>query len=177
MPVRINWPAVVATVIPNAGAFVVSYFVRKNMHWYESLKKPSWMPPAWSFGPVWTGLYSTLGYSSYIVWRDGGGFEGAHLPLTTYVFNIILNWSWVPLFFGTRRIKWALYENAALCINTAALLILFHEVNPIAGYLNIPYLCWNTFAVTLNYFIYRDNKQIPDDEEVVDDKIKEVAFS
>ncbi|XP_014488904.1 PREDICTED: translocator protein [Dinoponera quadriceps] len=177
MPVKIVWPAVAATVAPNIGCFIVGYFIKGNIRWYESLKKPSWTPPTWLFGPVWIVLYSTLGYSSYMVWRDGGGFEGASLPLTTYALNIVLNWSWVPLMFGTRHIKWALYEYAALCTNTAALLITFHDVNPIAGYLNIPYMCWNIFAMTLNYFIYRDNKQIPADEEVAAEKVKEVAFS
>ncbi|EFN88340.1 translocator protein [Harpegnathos saltator] len=177
MPVNINWPAVMATAIPNFGSVTTGYFVKRNIHWFESLKKPSWMLPAWSIGPMWTGFYCTLGYSSYMVWRDGGGFEGACAPLTIYASNIILNWSWVPLFFGTRRIKWALYENAALCINTAALLLTFHDVNPTAAYLNIPYLCWSIYAVAVNYFIYRENKQIPADEKVADEKVKEVAFS
>ncbi|KAG5313573.1 TSPO protein, partial [Pseudoatta argentina] len=161
MPVKINWSMLMATVCPNIGGWIDSYFVKKNISWYESLKKPKYIPPNWVFGPVWTTIYCTVGYSSYLVWRDGGGFEGAAVPLSVYGLNLALNWSWTPLFFETHNIKLALYEIAALWISTAAVGVVFFHVNPTAGYLIIPYVMWNSFAATFNYVIYRDNKQPP----------------
>jgi len=158
MPVRISWPAVAAIVHPNIGGFAGGFITRKNINpWYESLKKPSWTPPKLAFAPIWTTIYSSMGYASYLVWRDGGGFEGAALPLSIYGVNLALNWTWTPLFFGAHNIKLALYEIVVLWGTTAAMGIAFHRVNPLAGYLIAPYLAWNSLAVALNYVIYRDN--------------------
>ncbi|XP_011694945.1 PREDICTED: translocator protein [Wasmannia auropunctata] len=161
MPVKMNWPMLMATISPNVGGWIGGFITRKNINWYETLKKPKFIPPNWVFAPVWTTLYCTMGYSSYLVWRDGGGFEGAAVPLSVYGLNLALNWSWTPLFFGARNIKWALYEIAALWVSTAAVGVVFYHVSPAAGYLIIPYVVWNSFAAAFNYFIYRDNKQLP----------------
>lgn len=75
MPVY--WPVVGATVLPNLGGIAGGYFTRKAIkNWYEKLNKPEWRPPNWAFGPVWTTLYCSMGYASYLVYRDGGGFDG-----------------------------------------------------------------------------------------------------
>lgn len=122
------------------------------------MKKPTWTPPNWLFAPAWTTLYCTIGYSSYLVWRDGDGFRNAILPLSIYGTNLILNWSWSPLFFGLHKIKWALYEIILLWGSTAAMGVAFYNVNPYAGCLIIPYFAWTTFATALNYAIYKNNK-------------------
>ncbi|XP_034188648.1 translocator protein [Osmia lignaria lignaria] len=160
MPVKVSWPLVVGIIHPNIGGWAGSYLTQKNIKpWYESLKKPSWTPPNWVFGPIWTTVYCTIGYSSYLVWKDGGGFREAIIPLSIYGTNLILNWSWTPLFFGLHNIKWALYEITLLWGSTVAMGIAFYNVNQIAGCLVIPYLIWNSFATALNYVIYRDNER------------------
>ncbi|XP_076755227.1 translocator protein [Xylocopa sonorina] len=159
MPVKISWPLMIGIVHPNIGGWAGSYFTKKSIKpWYESLKRPVWTPPNWAFAPIWTTIYCTMGYSSYLVWRDGGGFKEAIVPLSIYGTNLILNWSWTPLFFGLRKIDWALYEIALLWGSTALMGVAFYNVNTVAGCLVVPYLAWTTLATALNYTIYRDNK-------------------
>ncbi|KAJ8679921.1 hypothetical protein QAD02_015708 [Eretmocerus hayati] len=159
MPVKITWPAVGAVILPNVGGWLGGLITRNNLTpWYESLKKPSWKPPNWAFGPVWTGIYCSMGYASYMVLQDSGSWKNAAMPLSVYGANLALNWAWTPIFFGAHNIKLALYELTALWGCTAALSLVFYRVNTTAGLLIIPYLAWSTLAWSLNYVIYRDNE-------------------
>nr|XP_012223837.1 PREDICTED: translocator protein-like [Linepithema humile] len=160
---RMNWALLIAIIIPTIGGSIIGeVFVKKNMAWYESLKKPKYNPPKWAFAFVWTALYCAMGHASYLVWRDGGGFEGAALPLSVYGVNLALNWLWTPLFFGMHQLKWSLYEVVMLDASTAALGIVFYPVNSVAGYIIIPYFVWVCYATLLNYAIYRNNKDLPE---------------
>ncbi|XP_041072318.1 translocator protein-like isoform X3 [Carcharodon carcharias] len=92
------------TVLPNAGA-ISAYITQKEIPgWYATLKKPSWCPPNWVFGPVWTTLYTGMGYGSYLVWKELGGFsDKALIPLGLYGIQLVLNWAWPPIFFGAHK--------------------------------------------------------------------------
>ncbi|CAH1115027.1 unnamed protein product [Psylliodes chrysocephalus] len=164
--IEINWPAIGFTVLPNLGGIAGGFITKKSINpWYEGLKKPEWRPPNWAFGPVWTTLYSSMGYASYLVYRDGNGFEGgAKLPLMVYGVNILANWLWTPIFFGKKDIKLALYEMQLVNGTALATAYLFYKVNHTAGFIILPYCLWLSVATALNYVIYRDNK----------DKIKEI---
>ncbi|KAG5874879.1 hypothetical protein JTB14_022952 [Gonioctena quinquepunctata] len=158
--VPVNWPALGFTLLPNLGGVGGGFITRPQIKtWYESLKRPSWRPPNWAFGPVWTSLYCGMGYASYMVYRDGGGFDGpARLPLAVYGVNLVANWAWTPIFFGTKNIKLALYEMQIINVTAVGMAYLFYQVNPHAGLLIVPYCLWLSVATALNYVIYRDNK-------------------
>lgn len=123
---------------------------------------PTWRPPRWVFGPVWTSLYTSMGYASYLVYRDGGGFSGAaRLPLTIYGVNLLANWVWSPIFFKAQRFGVAFGVAQVINITALGMAVHFYEINPIAGYLIVPYCMWLCLATTLGYIIYRDNKELP----------------
>lgn len=155
----VNWRAVGAILLPNVGGIASSLIVRKEIKtWYETLKRPDWRPPNYMFGPIWTTLYCGMGYASYLVWRDGGGFQGlARTPLVFYASQLALNWAWSPIFFGAHKLDWALYEICALWLTVSACSYKFYGINKTAAYLMIPYLAWLSLATALNYVIYRDN--------------------
>ncbi|XP_046334006.2 translocator protein-like [Haliotis rufescens] len=153
-----------AIVLPNLGGIAGGFFTRKAIpDWYEHLRKPSWRPPNYVFGPVWTYLYSSMGYASYLVWRDGGGFSGdAALPLACFGTQLALNWAWTPIFFGAKKMGLATIEIGALWGGIVATIITFHPVNRTASYLLIPYLAWVSLAGCLTYNIWRNNKDRTD---------------
>ena len=64
--------------------------------WYAALKKPSWNPPGWVFGPVWTALYTMMAVAAWLVWRQGG-WERQCRPLFLFLTQLLLNALWSPL--------------------------------------------------------------------------------
>ena len=73
---------------------------------YKHLKKPSWQPPNWLFGPVWTALYAMMGVASWLVWQNAGGA----VPLSLYAVQLALNLAWTPLFFKEHQLTYALAD-------------------------------------------------------------------
>nr|AEE61826.1 unknown [Dendroctonus ponderosae] len=167
MSVKINWPAVGAVLLLNVGGITGGLITSKALPWYETLNKPKCRPPNWAFGPVWTSLYCGMGYASYLVYRDGGNFEGAaKIPLMVYGGNLLLNWGWTPIFFGAKRPDLALIEINLLNAAALATGYLFYKVNPTAGYLIVPYCLWLGVATALNFVIWRDNREIKESPKI-----------
>ncbi|XP_045455582.1 translocator protein isoform X2 [Melitaea cinxia] len=168
-----NWAAIGSIILPNAGGWANGlYFagqVRKDgdKAWYDTLKKPSWNPPKWVFGPAWTVLYSGMGYASYLVYEECGGFtDEAVLPLTLYGGQLLLNWAWTPIFFGLKDFKLAFIEISVLSGAAVATAASFSNVNKTAGLLMLPYLAWLAYASSLSYYIWKNNpKEIKDEKK------------
>ena len=97
--------------------------------WYEELQKPSWNPPAWLFGPVWSTLYLLMAIAAWLVWREGG-WAGQRRALTLFVVQWVLNVLWTPLFFGQHLIGLAAMEILALVGVLIATIAIFSKVCP-----------------------------------------------
>lgn len=124
--------------------------------WYATLVKPSWNPPGWLFGPVWTALYAMMAVAAWLVWRRGG-WKAQRGPLSLYLAQLALNALWTPLFFGLHRPGLAMTEIVVLFLAVLATLIVFWRVRLSAGLLLVPYAAWVGFATFLNFTIWRLN--------------------
>ena len=128
----------------------------KIANWYATLAKPSWNPPNWIFGPVWSALHFCMAVAAWLVWRQGG-FSGATLPLALFGVQLGLNVLWSCLFFGLQSPGLAFVDVLLLWAAIAATMVTLWQRSVIAGILFVPYLAWVTFASVLNFTIWRLN--------------------
>lgn len=125
--------------------------------WYESLRKPSWNPPNWVFGPVWTALYAMMGVAAWRVWRKKG-FSGARVALVLFFIQLALNAAWTFIFFGARSPGWAFAEIVLLWVMILETTLHFRRHDAAAGYAMLPYQLWVSFAAVLNFAIWMMNQ-------------------
>ena len=124
--------------------------------WYATLAKPTWNPPNWIFGPVWSALYFCMAVAAWLVWRQGGLWQ-ARVPLALFGVQLTLNVLWSCIFFGFERPGLAFAEVLLLWAAIAATMVGFWQRSRIAGILFVPYLAWVSFASVLNFTIWRLN--------------------
>lgn len=130
---------------------------RGVVEWYPNLAKPSWTPPSWLFGPVWTALYAMMGVAAWLVWRAAGSFRPARRELALWGIQLTLNAHWSIAFFGMRAPGAALVNIVLLWLAILATIVVFARRSAIAAGLMVPYLLWVTFATALNAAIWRLN--------------------
>ncbi|ALS97620.1 TspO/MBR family protein [Lacimicrobium alkaliphilum] len=122
---------------------------------YQQLNQPSWAPPAWLFGPVWTLLYTLMAIAAWLVWRSSHSAKKQALGL--YALQLVFNGLWSWLFF-----TWSMGALAFIEILLLWCLILltmgsFWRCNKTAGALFAPYLLWVSFATLLNWTLWQAN--------------------
>ena len=158
MPAKQSWFGLVVFLAICFGAAGIGGAVTtpKIDAWYATLAKPSWNPPNWIFGPVWSALYFCMAVAAWLVWRQGG-CAGAKLALTLFGVQLILNVLWSCLFFGLEKPGLALMEVLVLWAAIAATMVAFWQRSIVAGSLFVPYLAWVSFASLLNFMIWRLN--------------------
>ena len=121
--------------------------------WYAALSKPSWTPPPWVFGPVWTTLYAAMGVAAWRVWRRDGWSVGVGL----FLAQLAVNAAWSPVFFGWQQLGAALAVILVLAALIALTVRAFWRSDRLAGALLVPYLAWASFAACLNAALWRLN--------------------
>ena len=126
--------------------------------WYQSLEKPSWQPPDWLFGPVWTAIYAMTAAAAVLAWRQSGTRISRQNLLVVLLMNATLNVTWSLLFFRLRRPDWALFEVILLWASIVLLVLVCARRSRTAGWLLLPYLVWVSFAAFLNYEVVRLNQ-------------------
>jgi tryptophan-rich sensory protein len=130
--------------------------------WYRQLRKPSWQPPDWLFGPAWTVIYAFTASGAVIAWNSvhATSTERGRL-LAMLIVNVALNIAWSALFFRLHRPDWALLEVVALWLSILALVLLARPMSRAASWLFVPYLAWVSFASLLNQRVAALNSPFP----------------
>lgn len=121
--------------------------------WYTTIEKPSWNPPDYVFGPVWTTLYVLMGVAAWRVWTRAT--TGKSLWL--FAVQLLLNVAWSWIFFRWHQPGWAFAEIVVLWAAIVATTTAFYRKDVWAAVLMAPYLAWVTFAAVLNFAIWRLN--------------------
>lgn len=125
-------------------------------NWYARLSKPSWTPPNWLFGPVWTALYAAMAVAAWLVWKQGGWRENRG-ALILFAVQLALNLAWSFIFFKFHQIAMAFVEIILLWLSIAATMVSFANSSKTAAILLVPYIAWVTYAAALNYSVWRLN--------------------
>lgn len=142
----------VAIVVAVAGAMLTEL-----SPWYHQLRKPSWKPPDWAFGPVWTVILTLAAISAALAWDAAATGASRLAVFVVLLVNSGLNIAWSGIFFKLRRPDWALVEVVFLWLSILALIVVLGWQSLLAGVLMLPYLVWVTTAAVLNWRIVQLN--------------------
>jgi tryptophan-rich sensory protein len=121
--------------------------------WYSTLNRSTLTPPNYVFPLAWTILYGIIGTCGWLIWRKQS-LPKLSIIKTLYVAQLILNWSWTPLFFGFHLTGLSLVVLIAMDILVCALICLAYPKIRAVSLLMIPYLSWILFATYLNFYIW-----------------------
>lgn len=146
---------IISILICHSAGFIGLVFTSSAIPtWYDSLKKPFFSPPNWIFGPVWTILYTLMGISAYLVWRQGINDPHVKTALIIFGVQLFLNAIWSPIFFGFKAIHVALIVIAIMWIAILLTILAFFKISTVAAILLIPYILWVSFATILNFSLW-----------------------
>lgn len=149
---------VLCIIICQAAGVVGSIFTSSSVSsWYPTLIKPSFTPPGWLIGLVWTILFTLMGISLFLVWREG--LDQADVKTAIYFFaaQLVVNVMWSGAFFGLQSPLAGLAVIAVLWVLILMTIIRFWPISRGAALLLVPYILWVSFAAFLNFAIWNLN--------------------
>ena len=117
--------------------------------WYAELRKPTWQPPNWLFGPVWSTLYAMLAIALSLLLRALPG-RRRNTALCWFGVQLGLNAAWSPVFFGLQQPALAFVVICLLWIALLGSILAALKLRPLIGWLQLPTLVWVSFALVLN---------------------------
>ena len=133
----------------------------QSYEWYAQLIKPSWSPPAWLFGPVWTVLYAIIAISFGTVFYKAATRQIPWIIALPFALNLVFNFAFTPIQFGLKNNLLASID-ILFVVGTLvwALYAVWHAAPELRWvvYVNIPYLLWGTFATCLQLTLTYLNK-------------------
>lgn len=144
-----SWGKLIGAVVLCEGAGIVGtiFTVSSIQNWYAFLNKPSFSPPNYLFGPVWTILYALMGIAFYLVRKN-------KFAVKLFLAHLFFNAIWSIIFFGQHNIGLALIDILIMWVMIVAMIPRFYKIRKQASYLLLPYIMWVTFATALNYAVW-----------------------
>ena len=148
-----------AAVLPVAAALVLGQLATyPNLSpWYAGLSKPSFNPPNWIFGPVWTALYVLMATAVWRVLKLPDGMPGRQTALTLFFLQLALNAAWSWMFFAAHSPLLGLLNIVAQLVIIGATVAAFWRLDRLAAACMMPLAIWVAFATLLNGAIWRLN--------------------
>lgn len=134
-------------------------WTRKGLDWFASLRKPSFTPPGYLIGAIWTILFALMGIALFLVIDQGSNGRDVTLPLMAFTVQLVLNIAWNYFFFARRSPFLGLVEIALLWASIAFTIAAFWDVSVIAAVLLLPYIAWVSIAAALNASIWSQNRK------------------
>lgn len=149
---------IIAVALPLVVGATSGFFTMTGVEsWYQTINKPSWNPPNWVFGPVWTTLYILMGIALFLVWKADTSAELKKIAISLFAVQLVLNFFWSFIFFYLQQPGWAVLELAIMWIFILLTIFAFAQVSKTAAWLLVPYISWVSFAGILNYTIWKLN--------------------
>ena len=137
----------VTFVASGIGSFVTSSYKEP---WYSEILLPSFNPPSWVFGPVWTTLYVFMSVAAWSAWKKVSDKK----ILQIYFIHLFFNSIWSVIFFGFHQIFLALINLGIILVFIIWLMKIYYQVSKISFLLMMPYLLWSFYALILNGAIF-----------------------
>jgi benzodiazapine receptor len=129
-----------------------------SQNWYSQLIKPTWSPPSWLFGPVWTVLYIFIFFSFSKVFMMAWQKQIPFIVALPFILNLIFNFSFTPLQFGLKNNLLASIDILLILTSLIWAMIAIYKYSHLITYIQIPYLLWVSFATVLQLTITYLNK-------------------
>lgn len=149
--------SLITTLLCAAALALAGGLVTEVGPWYHALRKPTWQPPDWLFGPAWTLILALAAWSASLGWESARTPGERAAVVALFAANALFHFLWSPLFFKLRRPDWALAEVPLLWLSILAPILWLAPRSPLAAWLLAPYLAWVAFAAWLNLAIVRLN--------------------
>ena len=122
-------------------------------NWYSQLLKPTWSPPSWLFGPVWTVLYILIAISFGKVFIMFFQKQIGFWIVLPFILNLVFNFAFTPIQFGLKNNLFAAIDILLILTTLIWAMIAIYPHLKWITYIQIPYLLWVSFATILQLTI------------------------
>ncbi len=149
---------IVSLLVPLAVGGIAGWLtVPEIAGWYAGLNKPSFNPPNYLFGPVWTTLYAMMGIAFFLIWKADANAGLKKTAMILFAVQLVLNFFWSLIFFNAHQVGWALVEIIVMWLFILLTIFSFGKISSLAAWLLVPYICWVSFATLLNAALWKLN--------------------